>query len=183
MCPYRFAPACSPHLAARLAKTSISIPRIVSSFRRLREQHDAVVVEGAGGVLVPLSSRLTMLDLMKRLDLLIFLVTRPGLGTLNHTLLSLRTIREAGLRVAGLVVCQTARGRLDFIERDNIRTLRNSHRCRWWHAPLPRRASRRMPTAQPGGLGRQTFAPQNAGRPRSAKRVRNFSALISASVR
>ena len=132
MCPYRFAPACSPHLAARLAKASISIPRIVTCLRRLRERHDAVVVEGAGGILVPLNARLTMLDLMRRLGLPIALVARPGLGTLNHTLLSLGAIREAGLQVAGVVICRTTRGRPGAIERDNIRTLRRLARAPIW---------------------------------------------------
>lgn len=123
MAPYRFRPACSPHLAARLAGVRISLPVIVQAFRQLSRNHDCVVVEGAGGVLVPLDERKTMLDLMVRLSLPVVLVARPGLGTINHTLLSLRTLRDARLTVLGVVLNQSTPGRWGRIEEDNRRTL------------------------------------------------------------
>lgn len=63
-----------------------------------------MVVEGAGGVLVPLTDRFTMLDLMQRLDLPVVVVARSGLGTINHTLLTLEALDRRGLTVAGVIL-------------------------------------------------------------------------------
>jgi dethiobiotin synthetase len=123
MAPYCFCPACSPHLAAKEAGDRISLQVIDRAFRRLSRAHDVVVVEGAGGVLVPLNDRQTMLDLMIRLRLPILLVARPGLGTLNHTLLSLQTLHGAGLTVLGVILNQATPGRWGRIEDDNVRTI------------------------------------------------------------
>jgi len=103
MCPYRFRLAASPHLASRAERRRIDLRLIVRAFRRLSRSYERVVVEGAGGVLVPVGGRSTMIDLMRMLQLPVVLVARPSLGTLNHTLLSLGAIRGAGLeaRLAG----------------------------------------------------------------------------------
>ena len=123
MCPYRFIPACSPHLAARLARKRIQIGKIVDAFSRLSSLHEAVIVEGAGGVLAPIDERNTMLDIMKALRLPVILVARAGLGTINHTLLSLRELRRAKLKVVGVVLVQSAPGKRGVIEKDNVRTI------------------------------------------------------------
>ncbi len=123
MAPYRLAPACSPHLAAKEAGVRVSLPVIERAFRRLSRAHEVVVVEGAGGVLVPLNDRNTMLDLMIRLGLPVLLVARPGLGTLNHTLLSLQALHGAGLTVLGVILNQATPGRWGRIEDDNVRTI------------------------------------------------------------
>lgn len=123
MCPYRYIPACSPHLAARIARRPIQLRRIAAAFRRLAARHDFVVAEGAGGVLVPLDERRTMLDLMRVLDLPVLVVARPNLGTLNHTLLTLAALRAAGLKIVGVVVVSTKRGRRGRIERDNLASI------------------------------------------------------------
>ncbi len=104
MMPYGFQPACSPHLAADQAGVRISGQRIERCFRKLLQRHEWVVVEGAGGVLAPISWNSTMLDLMRRLQAPVLLVSRASVGTINHTLLSLREIRRAGLPVAGVVM-------------------------------------------------------------------------------
>ena len=123
MAPYCFSPACAPHLAAKEAGVRVSLPVIERAFRRLSRAHDVVVVEGAGGVLVPLNERQTMLDLMIRLRLPVLLVARPGLGTLNHTLLSLQTLHGAGLTVLGVILNQATPGRWGRIEDENVRTI------------------------------------------------------------
>jgi len=123
MAPYCFTPACSPHLAAKEAGVTLSLPVIERAFRRLNRAHEAVVVEGAGGILVPLNERQTMLDLMIRLGLPVLLVARPGLGTLNHTLLSVWAMRAAGLTVLGVILNQAKPGRWGRIEDDNRRTI------------------------------------------------------------
>jgi dethiobiotin synthetase len=123
MAPYRFAPACSPHLAAERAGMRVSISKIADSCGRLSAAHDVVIVEGAGGILVPLDRSSTMLDLMTTLGLPVILVSRPGLGTINHTLLSLRQLEDAKLETAGVVFCETASAPHGFIEEDNRRTI------------------------------------------------------------
>jgi dethiobiotin synthase len=123
MCPYRFIPACSPHLAARLARKRIQIGKIAGDFNRLASLHEAVIVEGAGGVLAPIDERNTMLDVMKALRLPVILVARAGLGTLNHTFLSLRELRRAKLKVVGVVLVESAPGKRGVIEKDNARTI------------------------------------------------------------
>jgi len=123
MVPYCFRPACSPHLAAKMAGQRISLNRIERAFRRLSRKFDGVIVEGAGGVLVPLNSKETMLDLMVRLQLPVLLVARAGLGTINQTLLTLRILNEAKLAVLGVVLNQVTPGRWGKIEKDNCLTI------------------------------------------------------------
>ncbi|MBI2441585.1 MAG: dethiobiotin synthase [Lentisphaerae bacterium] len=123
MAPFCFAKACSPHLAAAIARRPISLKTIVASFDALRRRHSVVIVEGAGGVLVPLNARKTMLDLMRTLALPTVVVARTGLGTLNHTLLTLKCLRHERLRVLGVVFNTTFPGRPGYIERDNVKTI------------------------------------------------------------
>jgi dethiobiotin synthetase len=98
--PYRFKAALAPAVAARLEGKSVSNQRLLSSFKRLRTRHEGVLVEGAGGLLVPLSTTWLVVDFAKALNLPLVIVARPALGTLNHSLLSVREARRAGLTVA-----------------------------------------------------------------------------------
>ncbi len=121
--PYRFEPACSPHLAAEHAGETIEFDRILEAAGELMHRHETVLIEGAGGVLVPINRRQTMLDLMVALNLPVILASRPGLGTINHTLLSIRELQRAGLQVRGVVFCETCPAERTMIERDNWRTI------------------------------------------------------------
>jgi dethiobiotin synthetase len=100
----RFGPPVSPHLAAELAGTPIDPAALVAAARQAAEGRDAVVVEGAGGLLVPLADGYDMRDLAVALGLPLVVVARPGLGTINHTLLTLEAARAHGLRVAAVVL-------------------------------------------------------------------------------
>ncbi|MEI7851000.1 MAG: dethiobiotin synthase [Kiritimatiellales bacterium] len=122
MSPYRFEPACSPHLAAELAGTEIELGQIISAAQELAVEYDTLIVEGAGGVLVPLNRRELMLDLMVKLNLPVLIAARPGLGTINHTLLSIRALKAAGLKIAGIVFIASEEGELGLIEEDNVVT-------------------------------------------------------------
>jgi dethiobiotin synthetase len=93
----------SPHLAAARAGTAIDIDHIVACHRELTRRCDAVVVEGAGGFLVPLSDTTTGADLAQALVLPVVLVVGMRLGCLNHALLSAQAIRARGLTLAGWV--------------------------------------------------------------------------------
>lgn len=101
--PYAFAPAIAPHLAAERAGVVIDLERCAAAFGRLAAAADRVVVEGAGGALVPLGPRTDMLDLASRLGLPVLLVVGIRLGCINHALLSALAIRARGLAFAGWV--------------------------------------------------------------------------------
>ena len=121
MGPFQYEPACSPHLAGRLAGAYPDIETIVACARRLADRHELVIVEGAGGVIVPLNESQTMLDLMDACRLPVVLVARSGLGTINHTLLSLEALRSRGLNVLGVVFNDAEPGSPsdEFISGDN----------------------------------------------------------------
>jgi dethiobiotin synthetase len=125
LAPYVFEPACAPHLAARLLGREIELPRIVACARRVAARHDAIVVEGAGGVLVPLGRGATMADLAAALGVPAVLVAHAGLGTLNHVFLSLEALRARRVRVAGVVLndARAADEGTRWIREDNARTI------------------------------------------------------------
>ncbi|MGQ9647650.1 MAG: dethiobiotin synthase [Thermodesulfobacteriota bacterium] len=103
ICPYRFKRPLSPFTAARLERVSIRFDRIVRTYGRLLHDHPAVLVEGAGGLLVPITRGMMMIDLALRLNLPLLVVSRTSLGTINHTLLSVEVARWRGVEVAGVV--------------------------------------------------------------------------------
>lgn len=107
MAPYCFETPCSPHLASRIDDQKISIAQIVSAFISLKDKHDIIIVEGAGGVLVPINEAETMLSLMISLALPVVVVARSGVGTINHTLLTLRELANAKLDVLGVIFNDT----------------------------------------------------------------------------
>jgi len=120
--PVTLAPAIAPHIAARQAGIRIDIERLAAAYAFLRGRAQFVVVEGAGGWLVPLGPRQTMADLALRLDLPVLLVVGLRLGCLNHALLTVENIETRGLDVAGWIANQVQRD-MPAVE-DNITTLR-----------------------------------------------------------
>jgi dethiobiotin synthetase len=123
MVPFIYEPACSPHLAAAKTGREISLGRIFEAFHSLLQRHQRVVVEGAGGVLAPVSGNQTMIDLMTMLGLPVILAARPGLGTINHTLLSIREIQRSGLTLHGIIFCETTGAGWGEIEDNNVETI------------------------------------------------------------
>ncbi|MBN1515935.1 dethiobiotin synthase [Candidatus Sumerlaeota bacterium] len=106
MAPFVYREACSPHLAARMSNEAPpDAGRIISCAGMLLAKHDALLVELAGGLMVPLNDAQTNLDLMIALKFPVVLVALPGLGTINHTLLSIEAIRRAGLELLGVIIC------------------------------------------------------------------------------
>jgi dethiobiotin synthetase len=101
--PYRFQSAIAPHLAAELAGETISLQRIGDAYVALAARADRVVVEGAGGFLVPLNEREDFGDLARLLELPVVLVVGMRLGCLNHALLTAEAVQRRGLRFAGWV--------------------------------------------------------------------------------
>ncbi len=123
--PLRYGPAVSPHLAAQLAGASITPEQLIAGPRasaRARGREEIVVVEGVGGLLVPLAEDYSVRDLAHALALPLLIAARPGLGTINHTLLTLHVARAAGLEVQAVVLTPWP-ARPARIERSNRETI------------------------------------------------------------
>jgi dethiobiotin synthetase len=101
--PYSFAPPIAPEIAARAVGTTIDVDVIAAAYARLTERADCVIVEGAGGALVPLTPRTDMLDIPRRLGIRVLLVVGVRLGCINHALLSALAISARGLALTGWV--------------------------------------------------------------------------------
>lgn len=104
VCPYTYQAPLSPFVASQLVGEEIRVERIISAMQALRSGHDFLVAEGAGGLLVPITRGYFIADLAKEMGLPLVVVSRPGLGMLNHTLLTLECARARGLEVAGIVI-------------------------------------------------------------------------------
>jgi len=102
-CPYNFSFPSSPHLASKLVGKKIDLNTITSATKALQKLYDWVLIEGAGGLMVPLTEDTLFIDYLAQRDYPVLLVTSPRLGSINHTLMSLEIIRSRGLRLAGLV--------------------------------------------------------------------------------
>jgi dethiobiotin synthetase len=101
--PYAFKPAIAPHIAAQQVGVDIDFEIIQKNYDLIQQQADLVVVEGAGGWLVPLNNTTTMADLAKQLKLDVMLVVGIRLGCINHALLTATAIQQSGLEFKGWV--------------------------------------------------------------------------------
>jgi dethiobiotin synthetase len=119
--PLRFGPAVSPHLAAELAGERIEPAELVAAARR----HELVVCEGVGGLMVPLTTGYSVRDLAVDLGLPVVIAARPGLGTINHSLLTVEAARAAGLEVRAVVLTPwpSAPSRMEVSNRETIAAL------------------------------------------------------------
>jgi dethiobiotin synthetase len=120
--PHRFGPPLSPHLAAELAGEALDPARIVVAAREAGRTADLLVCEGVGGLMVPLTSGYLVRDLALDLGLPLLVAARTGLGTINHTLLTVESARSAGLRVAAVVMTPWPAGP-ERIEHSNRKTV------------------------------------------------------------
>ena len=102
--PYELDEAAAPQLAARVQDVTIDTQRILDAFSVLHAQHDIILVEGIGGIMVPIAKDFFVLDLIALLGLPTVIVTRESLGTINHTLLTVNALRERNIPIAGLIV-------------------------------------------------------------------------------
>ncbi|MER3412041.1 MAG: dethiobiotin synthase, partial [Thermoleophilia bacterium] len=98
----------APLVAARLEGRALDLGEVADATRRLASGHAYCLVEGAGGLLAPMGTGWTVADLALALDLPLLVVARPGLGTVNHTLLTVREARRYGLSVLGVVINESA---------------------------------------------------------------------------
>jgi dethiobiotin synthetase len=100
----RFGPPVSPHLAGQLAGQPTRRDAVVAALRAAQRDSAALIVEGVGGLLVPIAMDFSVRDLAADLGLPLLVAAHPGLGTINHTLLTLESARAAGLDVAAVVL-------------------------------------------------------------------------------
>lgn len=105
--PYAFRLPVAPLDAARAKRRAIQLSAIMRAYRTLQTQHDLLLVEGAGGVHVPITSTMDMLDLMEKLNTPVLVVGRAGLGGVNHAMLTLNALRERKIPVLALVLNRT----------------------------------------------------------------------------
>jgi dethiobiotin synthetase len=121
--PYRFLLPASPHLAAEQERRWVDPEVIVERFQKLVAKHRVLIVEGVGGVLVPLNRDLLLGDFLARLRLPTLVVARSGLGTLNHTLLTLEALRSRRIPVLGVVLSDAAPVEDELLVNDNLKTI------------------------------------------------------------
>ena len=120
--PYRYGPPASPHLAAKLASEEIEPERLRDGAGAAAAGADALVCEGVGGLLVPLSHDYLVRDLAADLDLPVVIAASPSLGTINHTLLTIEAARAAGLAIEAVVITPWP-GEPTQVERSNRKTI------------------------------------------------------------
>jgi len=114
--PYRFQAPVAPSVAAEIDRKTIDPGKILQSFKTLSQKHRFMIVEGAGGIMVPLAKGYLFLDLAEAMDLPVVIVARPGLGTINHTLLTIEALRGRGIAISGIVINDGQGGRKGLAE-------------------------------------------------------------------
>ena len=102
-CPYRYQKPASPHLSAALANETLNPDVITKATQSLQTDYEVVLLEGAGGLLVPITEQLLTLDYIAEQGYPVILVTSGRLGSINHTLLSLEAIKSRGLKIHSVV--------------------------------------------------------------------------------
>jgi len=117
--PFSYKPPVAPTVAATLAGRRIDLNLVTECFVRLARNHDLMIVEGIGGIMVPLDDCLTVIDMARKLNLPLIIVARPSLGTINHTLLTVRAAEAAGLAVAAVVLNRYPPDPVDLVAANN----------------------------------------------------------------
>ena len=121
--PYSFRFAASPHLAADQEGAVVDPDLIASRYHEARRKYEFLLVEGVGGILVPLNRELLLADLVSRVALPVLIVARSGLGTLNHTLLTIESLRRRKIPILGVVFSDASAEEDEVIVADNMKTI------------------------------------------------------------
>jgi dethiobiotin synthetase len=108
--PYRLKAPLAPWVAARREGVSIRMSRIASAYRKLASRHEFTIIEGIGGLLVPLTPTQTIADLIRLLNVPVLLISPNQIGTINHTLLSVQSAQRSGLHVRGIILNRVRTG-------------------------------------------------------------------------
>jgi dethiobiotin synthetase len=102
--PIRFKPALAPTIAASKSGVSIDLDKIWNAYEELKSKHDFVVVEGIGGLMVPINDTLFVVDMVCKMDLALVIVSKHCLGAINHTLLTLEYAKSKNIRIKGIII-------------------------------------------------------------------------------
>ena len=116
VCPYRLKSPASPYQAAKIEGKVIDPERILERFRALQSKHSMMLVEGIGGLMVPIAQRYKVTDLALQMGLPLIIVSRVQLGTLNHTLMTISAAQQQGLKIKGVILNPAYEGELEPIE-------------------------------------------------------------------
>jgi dethiobiotin synthetase len=116
VCPYRLKTPASPYQAAQIAGIQIQPSTIIEKFKVLRSRHRIMMVEGIGGILVPITYKYSVADLALEIGLPLIIVSRLRVGTLNHTLLTINAAQQYGLKIKGIILNQHEAGGLNDVE-------------------------------------------------------------------
>lgn len=101
---YRFQDPLAPAVAAEINRKEININYIITTLRKAADKFDIVVIEGAGGIMVPLTWKATFLDLVSQMKIPVIVVSANKLGTINHTLLTIHALKMRGLDIIGIIL-------------------------------------------------------------------------------
>ena len=121
--PFRFRFPASPHLAAEIENREVDPEVIIENYVSLAAKYEWLIVEGIGGIMVPMRRDLLLVDFMARLQPRTLVVARSGLGTLNHTLLTLEALRKRQISVLGVVFSDSKEQEDEMLVQDNMRTI------------------------------------------------------------
>lgn len=102
-CPYVLKKASSPHLAARLEKKIVQSTELTGATSRLQQKFKVVLVEGAGGIMVPITPELTIIDYIRECNYPVIVVTTNKLGSINHTLMTLEVLQKYHVKISGVI--------------------------------------------------------------------------------
>lgn len=131
ICPQRFSQPLAPAVAARREGRPMDWEAIQRALNEIAAQSDVMIVEGVGGVMVPMDEKFMVRDMIRWLGLPAVVVARPGIGTINHTVLTASALREAKIRLAGVVINRYPADNASVAEETNLREIE-----KWSGTPL-----------------------------------------------
>jgi len=117
--PLCLAPALTPAVAAVVSGATVDIQKFITSYQKLKEIHDSLIVEGVGGIVAPLWQDYLVADLMAEFALPVIVVARPNLGTINHTVLTVEYGRSRGIHIAGIIMNGWNQSEAGILEKSN----------------------------------------------------------------
>lgn len=113
LCSYLMKAPTAPYIAAELEGIEIELDTVKREYESIKNNCEILLVEGAGGLMVPVTKEVLMIDVAKMFDIPLLIVARPDLGTINHTLLTINAAKQAGLDVAGVIINRYPQGTND----------------------------------------------------------------------
>ena len=121
--PYCFSTPASPHIASELDGKTIDIDQMIQCSRTLKTQCDILIIEGVGGLMVPISRDVLLVDIIERVSIPVILVARAGVGTINHTLLSVESLQNRNIDIRGIILNED-RPTDGLIAKDNMKIIK-----------------------------------------------------------